>query len=295
MADRNQQGRYGRRDRYGHDASDDTYRQQEQFSDDWRDFEDRGQSARQMGEPAYGRNDYRQSEPSYATEWDRQERFSSDAGGFRDGNRNATSHRGHYGSVRYDSPDRGFASFTSEDQGGRDFVARGNRSGYGWQGARVGMTPEGYGFRGDTAGYGYSGPRERYGDDERGFFERAGDEIASWFGDDEAARRREMDHRGRGPQNYTRSDERILEDACDRLTDDWAIDARNVQVTVDKGELTLDGTVASREEKRRAEDCVERVSGVGHVQNNLRVQDRAEWTSDRGNRTITAEQPAAKT
>ena len=34
--------------------------------------------------------------------------------------------------------------------------------------------------------------------DERGFFERAGDEISSWFGDDEAERRREMDERSGG-------------------------------------------------------------------------------------------------
>jgi hypothetical protein len=32
--------------------------------------------------------------------------------------------------------------------------------------------------------------------DERGFFERAGDEVSSWFGDEEAQRRREMDERG---------------------------------------------------------------------------------------------------
>ena len=31
-------------------------------------------------------------------------------------------------------------------------------------------------------------------DDERGWFERAGDEIASWFGDEEAERRRRRDH-----------------------------------------------------------------------------------------------------
>jgi len=31
--------------------------------------------------------------------------------------------------------------------------------------------------------------------DERGFFERAGDEIASWFGDDDAERRRRDDGR----------------------------------------------------------------------------------------------------
>jgi hypothetical protein len=33
------------------------------------------------------------------------------------------------------------------------------------------------------------------GHDERGFFERAGDEIASWFGDDDAEHRRERDDR----------------------------------------------------------------------------------------------------
>ena len=32
-------------------------------------------------------------------------------------------------------------------------------------------------------------------DDDRGFFERAGDEVRSWFGDEEAERRREMDLR----------------------------------------------------------------------------------------------------
>jgi hypothetical protein len=36
---------------------------------------------------------------------------------------------------------------------------------------------------------------ERGGRDDRGFFERAGDEIASWFGDDDAERRRRQDER----------------------------------------------------------------------------------------------------
>ena len=43
--------------------------------------------------------------------------------------------------------------------------------------------------------------RGRSGDDDRGFFERAGDEVRSWFGDEEAERRRERDVRrdeGRG-------------------------------------------------------------------------------------------------
>jgi len=80
-------------------------------------------------------------------------------------------------------------------------------------------------------------------------------------------------HRGRGPKGYIRSDERIHEDVCERLTEDRFIDASDVEVAVKDGEVTLSGTVASRGLKRRAEDLAELASGVRHVQNNLRVQD----------------------
>jgi hypothetical protein len=40
--------------------------------------------------------------------------------------------------------------------------------------------------------------------EERGFFERAGDEIASWFGDDEAERRRRRDEQMGGRDDYGR-------------------------------------------------------------------------------------------
>jgi len=80
------------------------------------------------------------------------------------------------------------------------------------------------------------------------------------------------EHRGRGPKNYTRSDERIREDVCDRLCDDPVIDASDIDVKVAAGEVTLTGQVASRDERRRAEDCVEAISGIKHVQNNLRVR-----------------------
>jgi len=42
--------------------------------------------------------------------------------------------------------------------------------------------------------------------DDRGFFERAGDEIASWFGDDDAERRREREHRMEGRSDRDRGD-----------------------------------------------------------------------------------------
>jgi osmotically-inducible protein OsmY len=51
--------------------------------------------------------------------------------------------------------------------------------------------------------------RERYGRDDRGALDRAGDEVRSWFGDDDAARRRQMDERERErwpQQSYGRDD-----------------------------------------------------------------------------------------
>jgi CBS domain-containing protein len=79
------------------------------------------------------------------------------------------------------------------------------------------------------------------------------------------------EHRGRGPKNYQRSDERIGEELNERLTDDARLDASEIDVRVENREVTLTGTVRDRDEKRRAEDIAESVSGVSHVQNDLRV------------------------
>lgn len=50
-----------------------------------------------------------------------------------------------------------------------------------------------YGMRGQFGGSDYRSQQHGYDPDERGFFDRAGDEIRSWFGDEEAERRREYD------------------------------------------------------------------------------------------------------
>jgi osmotically-inducible protein OsmY len=119
--------------------------------------------------------------------------------------------------------------------------------------------------------------RRYRGQNERDWFDRASDEVASWFGDEGAERRRRYDelreakYRGRGPRDYRRSDERIKEDINDRLTDHPYLDAYDVQVAVTDGEVTLSGTVNDRRDKRLAEDLAESVSGVKNVQNNLRV------------------------
>jgi hypothetical protein len=86
-------------------------------------------------------------------------------------------------------------------------------------------------------------------------------------------------HRGRGPKGYRRTDERISEEVHERLTDDAWLDASHIDVTVKDGEVTLSGTVENREAKHRAEHLVENLSGVTHVQNNLRIGTAGGLTS----------------
>jgi osmotically-inducible protein OsmY len=89
---------------------------------------------------------------------------------------------------------------------------------------------------------------------------------------------------GRGPQGYKRSDERITEDINEMLTQDPDIDASNISVDVQGGEVTLKGTVSDREDKRRAEDIAESASGVKDVQNQIRVKREDESETESGKR-----------
>ncbi len=292
MADRN---RYNRRNRYedSNDRDDRSWRQQEQFSPgepDWayNDY-DRGQ----MDEP-YRRTDYGQQRADYEAGWDRNTRYGEGGSGYSRQNRD---YRGegeyNYGPARYETaPGWRGDYFNMNDQNGRDYNSRVGRN-FGAYGDYGAYGYPGYGGFGGWGNYGGYGTGEMYGYGpttgyrtgrgyqrgydrrDRGWWDRAGDEVASWFGDEDAARRRRMDHTGRGPSNYTRSDERIREDVNDDLTEDWAVDARDVTVTVKDGEVTLDGTVSTKLQKRRAEDCADDVSGVKHVQNNLRVQEKS--------------------
>jgi hypothetical protein len=76
-------------------------------------------------------------------------------------------------------------------------------------------------------------------------------------------------HRGRGPKGYERSDERIREEVCEMLTDDHDIDASEISVDVNQGEVTLTGTVPDRRIKFLVEDRVAQCAGVKDVHNKL--------------------------
>jgi len=310
MADRYQSDdrsrRYGSQRGHG--------RQAEQFQSD----SDEERANRQMGE-SWRDDDYAAQQSGWQSD-DRYERIR-DAGRdypLSDQYGNERFGTAGYGPARYTpGGGRSFSSFTGNDYGGADFS--GGTGTYGRERSPVGGERS-YGRGSYGAGSWGSGrygagswlganhgewrdrdfARDRNYDrdrgydrhDERGFFERAGDAVARWFGDDDQYGRRES-YRGRGPANYTRTDERIREDASERLTDDWSVDARKIEVKVSQGEITLDGTVTSRDQKRRAEDLVEDLSGVKHVQNNLRVDEGSTW--DRNNSGTTTGSSANKT
>ncbi|MEW6422990.1 MAG: BON domain-containing protein [Deinococcota bacterium] len=80
------------------------------------------------------------------------------------------------------------------------------------------------------------------------------------------------------------------------LEDEHGVDASDIEVQVQNGEVTLTGTVSDRSQKRMSEDCVERVRGVRHVHNQLRVQPQASLgeTSSSGGTSGNTSSPQSK-
>ena len=72
------------------------------------------------------------------------------------------------------------------------------------------------------------------------------------------------------PKGYVRSDARIQEDVCERLSDSgW--DVSDVSVRVSEGRVLLEGTVDDRRIKHAIENCADDCAGVQDVENRIRV------------------------
>ncbi|MBX6342856.1 MAG: BON domain-containing protein, partial [Thermomicrobiaceae bacterium] len=218
---------------------------------------------------------------------------------------------------RYDEDDeRRYARDDAREQrawraapgrGDRDFTGRTEDYGWGgrerWRGGYMGTAYEPYRGRPDYAygeergerygqpyraygseygrGYGAEGYREPW----RGGWGREGTRYGPIYGT-ETWRVTETwqagPYAGRGPRGYQRSDDRIRDDVCERLTWNGQVDASDIEVRVDNGEVTLSGTVDDRMQKRMAEDVAEMVPGVRDVHNELRVRQGAapEWRQE---------------
>lgn len=69
-------------------------------------------------------------------------------------------------------------------------------------------------------------------------------------------------------------DDRIRVEIRRRLAQRWDLDASDIEVQVEGGEVTLAGTVAERDARWLAEDLLETIPGMSLVHNHLRLSDR---------------------
>lgn len=258
------------------------------------------QSGRNVGIPDEHRaSTWRPYEQMYRDRDDRGGRYGEERGGMQRGQgywteRSDRSYaRGLDDRMRlrermYEGPEGEYMS-PGEMERSYGFQPSHGRQGYGgrWCGGYGGPN-WGYGpgheqrYGGPGWGYGPQGygPREP-GEDGYGRYAR----DAGGWGMERGRGMVRSGHRGKGPVGYTRSDERIREGVCEALTDDDSLDASHIEVTVRSGEVILAGTVEDRHSKRMAEDLVEGIPGVKDVQNQIKVQERRERGSERGNQS----------
>jgi ferritin-like metal-binding protein YciE len=78
---------------------------------------------------------------------------------------------------------------------------------------------------------------------------------------------------GRGPIGYDSAGDPTGQEVYSRLTQHGQIDASDIEIVIDNGEVLLDGTVDSEETKRLAQEAVETITGVRSVQNLLQVKE----------------------
>lgn len=115
-------------------------------------------------------------------------------------------------------------------------------------------------------------------EEPRSWMDRAGELFAGRRDeDDERRTREEYETERRARQRRGPSDRVLWAVIVERLEDERGLDLRDLEVLVEDAEVTLNGTVRRKEDKRRIEDVAD-IQGVRNVQNNLRVRERPHWS-----------------
>ena len=294
--ERGSQGRRGdwREERGGQDRGD--------FGrDDW-DFRNRnrgnwgGDQERygrgEWGNDQYGRNQWgrdRYSEPYYSGQ--RNERdYEPHGSAWQRNNTTWGQRRSEEGP--WGTGSQGFGTGYRSGEGGMGgytgFGGGGSESYYGGAGTAAGYGQQRGSYRGSENMGGYSGGMSNYGSSGASGSESYSGGAAN-YGQQQRGR-----HSGKGPKGYQRSDDRIREDVCERLTNDGDIDATEIEVKVNNGEVTLSGIVDERYEKRMAEEIAENVSGVKDVHNQVRVHEHATAGTNQQSQTGSHQQTGSK-
>ena len=254
------------------------YRRPNRREEDWRRRRERGdreEDFRFQYQPTYDFYRDRWQGADNEEDWQRRERedrFQGDRD-FR---------------FQYQPMDELYQDRWREDDYDRDYTFAGAPGWRGreWQGRGSAEQPSSRRFERDREVYnrdswrprdrGWRGPESwQYGRPDFGYSEPEIEvELEEW--------QIEGPYTGYGPRDYQRSDERIREEAYERLTMNGWLDATQIDVEVQNGEITLTGQVKHRRDKRMAEDTVEDILGVKNVNNHLRVHEIEEEGRTRG-------------
>lgn len=123
--------------------------------------------------------------------------------------------------------------------------------------------------------------REDYRDDGRedhgvlyNLGRRIGEAVGDLFGTDQREHERKA-----GPRGYQRSDDRIRDQVCERLSYARGVDVSDVSVDVNDGVVSLTGTVRERGQKYYIEDLADGTYGVKEVNNDIRVRREGSGSS----------------
>ncbi|WP_437719596.1 BON domain-containing protein [Sorangium sp. So ce448] len=87
----------------------------------------------------------------------------------------------------------------------------------------------------------------------------------------------------------------MREDICDQISDQPDLDASDVEVKVQSGEVILSGTVRERRFKHQLEALAERISGVVDVRNEIRLHREQQGEARTSTGSSSSERAAAST
>jgi len=238
--------------------------------DEWRDSPYETQGNRQQGGMrqgfGYGDQERGQDFRSPQNMWDE--------GGYRG--------RGNYPMGDFgQSADRGYGQQARRGEFAQGDRTQGGGDYFGYGGEQQGRAQGSYGMSDRSPGYGDWGQGStsrgagtqrgdpQFGRGGQGFGEQTGygagrGDWNRWgSGEDPGPRR--------GPKGYTRSDERVKDDVCERLMQEHDLDVGEISIEVQNGKVTLEGSVPDRGMKHRIEDIACGCMGVKDVENRVRV------------------------
>ncbi|WP_437595027.1 BON domain-containing protein [Sorangium sp. So ce1000] len=85
----------------------------------------------------------------------------------------------------------------------------------------------------------------------------------------------------------------MREDLCDQISDQPDLDASDVEVKVQNGEVILSGTVRERGFKHQIEALAERIPGVADVRNEIRLYREQQQSEARTSAGLSSSERAA--